>query len=122
MVGLSAKLSHLRATPPFAGLSDDALATVATLADEVAVPAGYIIVYDGDWGDEVFVVADGTAAVIVDGRAELTLGVGALVGALAPLAPPSPWTTVVASSAMRFFVFDRDGFAGLVADHPELIS
>jgi CRP-like cAMP-binding protein len=122
IVGLASKLAHLRATPPFDRLDDDSLVRVAALADEVAVPAGYVMIYEGEWGDEVFVVADGTAAVIADGRAETTLGVGAVVGATAPLGPPARWTTVVASSPMRFFVFDRDGYAELAAHHPELVA
>jgi CRP-like cAMP-binding protein len=114
MVGLSMKLAHLRATPPFSHLDEEALADVAVLAEEVAVPTGYILVYDGDWGEEVFVVVDGTAKVIVDGRCEVTLGPGAIVGAGAL----APGVTVVAASPMRFFVFDREGFASLAPTDP----
>ncbi len=120
MVGPSAKLAHLRGTPPFSALEDDELAAVAFLADEVAAPTGYVLVYEGDWGDEVFVLAEGHAAVVVDGARLDTLGPGAMVGDVAPLQPPAPGATVVASSPVRFFVFDREGFSSLVDDHPSL--
>jgi CRP-like cAMP-binding protein len=122
MAGFAVKLAHLKATEPFADLSDDALETAVVLADEVAVPAGYVLVYEGDWGDEVFVIADGTAAVVVDGSGVTYLGPGAMIGEVSPLRPLAAGATVIATSAMRFFVFDRDGFAALVHDHPSIVA
>ena len=86
---------------------------MAALGSAVAVPAGYVLVYDGDLRDEVFVVADGTAAVVVDGRAERLLGPGAVIGAPPPLAPPAIGTMIVAATPTRFFVCDRKAFAAL---------
>jgi CRP-like cAMP-binding protein len=122
MVGWSVKLAHLRAATPFASLSDEALEAAVLLADEVAVPAGYVLVYEGDWGDEVFVIAEGTAVVVVDGDGFAHLGPGAMVGAAPPLRPPAPNATVVATSAMRFFVFDGDGFSSLARAHPSILD
>jgi CRP-like cAMP-binding protein len=122
MAGSSVKLAHLKATGPFAELSDDALRTAVLLADEVAVPAGYVLVYEGDWGDEVFVIADGTAAVVVDGDGVNDLGPGAMIGSVPPLRPPAAGATVIATSSMRFFVFDGHGFASLVHDHPSIVA
>jgi CRP-like cAMP-binding protein len=121
MAGSGVKLAHLRATTPFTTLSDQALETAVGLADEVAVPAGYVLVYEGDWGDEVFVIADGTAAVIVDDERHSSLGPGAMFGANPPLRPPATGASVVATSPMRFFVFDADGFASFAADHPVIL-
>ena len=122
MVGSSFKLAHLKAAAPFAGLSDEALESAVLLADEVAVPAGYVLVYEGDWGDEVFVIAEGTAAVVVDGEGLAQLGPGAMIGAAPPLQPPAPTATVVATSAMRFFVFDGAGFSALAREHPTILD
>jgi CRP-like cAMP-binding protein len=122
MVGASVKLAHLKATRPFAGLGDDALETAVLVADEVAVPAGYVLVYEGDFGDEVFLIAEGTAAVMVAGDGVGDLGPGAMIGTVAPLRPPAAGATVIATSAMRFFVFDGDGFASLVHEHPSIVA
>jgi CRP-like cAMP-binding protein len=122
IVGASVKLAHLRATAPFAGLSDRALASAVLLAEEVAVPAGYVLIYEGDLGDEVFVIADGMAAVVVDGHCAGDLGPGTIIGSVPPLRPPAAGATVVATSAMRFFVFDGGGFASLARQHPSIVA
>jgi CRP-like cAMP-binding protein len=122
MVGPSVKLAHLRVTPPFSGLPDDALDTAANMADEVAVPTGFVLVYEGDWGDEVFVIAEGNAAVLVEGQRVDTLVAGALFGGIGASEPLPAGSTVVAASPMRFFVFDSDGFRDLLDDHPSLVE
>ena len=82
------------------------------------MPAGYVLVYEGDWRDEVFVICDGTAAVIVDGHAQLLLGPGSVIGAVPPLAPPTRAARVVAATPTRFFVFERNAFAELGMHQP----
>ena len=61
------KVDHLRKLPLFDGLSDQQLARVAGLADEVAVPPGYVLVHEGAFGHEVFVLAEGEAEVAAEG-------------------------------------------------------
>src|SRR5437016_8422969 len=60
---------QLRTVRLFDGCSDEELERIAQLADEIAVPAGYVLVYEGDWGHEVFVVAEGEAEVTAGGDA-----------------------------------------------------
>jgi CRP-like cAMP-binding protein len=115
--GLSEKAVRLRRTSPFSALGNGALERVAALADEVAVPSGYLLVYSGQWRDEVYVIADGKAAVIVDGRAELTLGPGSVIGSATLPGPVTPRTAVVACTPLRFFVLERRAFDSVAADH-----
>src|SRR4029079_9948309 len=61
----------------FDGCTDAQLERIARIADEIAVPAGYVLVYEGDWGHEVFVVAGGEARGTGRGRAPAVLGGGA---------------------------------------------
>ena len=112
------KVDHLREVLLFEGCSDAELGQIAQVADEIAVPAGYVLVYEGDWGNEVFVVADGTAKVTASGRTLADLAVGSVIGELAVLNPAPRTATVVASTAMRFFVFDRDAFEALLEEFP----
>ena len=112
------KVEHLRQVLLFDGCSDEELQRIARSADEVAVPSGYVLVYEGDWGNEVFVVAEGEARVTAGGRTLAELGSGAVIGELAVLNPAPRTATVTASTAMRFFVFDRDGFEAILADVP----
>jgi CRP/FNR family transcriptional regulator len=112
------KVEHLREALLLNGSSDDALRRIAQMADEIAVPAGYVLVYEGDWGNEVFVVADGEARVTAGGRTLAVLGASAVIGEL-PLFNPSPRTaTVTASTPMRFFVFDSDSFDVVLEEFP----
>ncbi len=112
------KVDHLREVLLFEGCSDDDLSQIAHVADEIAVPAGYVLVYEGDWGNEVFVVADGAAKVTAGGRTLADLAVGSVVGELAVLNPAPRTATVVASTSMRLFVFDRDAFEALLEQFP----
>jgi CRP-like cAMP-binding protein len=102
----------------FDGCSDEELRRIAQMADEIAVPAGYVLVYEGDWGNEVFVVAEGEALVTVGGRTLAVLGASGVIGELAVLNPAPRTATVTASTAMRFFVFDRDSFEALMEEFP----
>jgi CRP-like cAMP-binding protein len=114
-------VERLREVLLFDGCSPDELQRIAQLADEIAVPAGYVLVYEGDWGSEVFVVAEGQARVTASGRTLAVLGVGAVVGELAVLNPAPRTATVTASTPMRLFVFDRQAF-DTVLDESSLIA
>jgi CRP/FNR family transcriptional regulator, cyclic AMP receptor protein len=112
------KVERLRGVGLFAGCSDQQLGKIAQLADEIAVPKDYVLVYEGDYGDEVFVIAEGEAEVTNGSRKAAALGPGSVVGELAVLDSGPRSATVTASSAMRFFVFERRAFAALLEDFP----
>jgi len=112
------KVEHLRQLLLFAGCDDIELRRIARMADEIAVPSGYVLVYEGDWRDEVFVVADGDAEVTVDGRTLTTIGASAVIGDLRLLEPAPPSATVTAATPMRFFVFERESFEALLDELP----
>jgi CRP-like cAMP-binding protein len=114
------KVEHLREVRLFEGCSDDELERIARMADEIAVPAGYVLVYEGDWGHEVFVVAEGEAEVTAGGRMLALLDVGAVIGELAVLNPAPRTATVVAASPMRFFVFEDNAFESLLTEFPAI--
>jgi CRP-like cAMP-binding protein len=112
------KGTHLRELRLFDGCSDEQLERIALMADEIAVPAGYVLVYEGDWGHEVFVVAEGEAEVTAGGRMLALLDSGAVIGELAVLNPAPRTATVVAASPMRLLVFNDDGFEELLEEFP----
>jgi len=112
------KVEHVREVLLFDGCSDEELRRIARMADEIAVPAGYVLVYEGDWGHDVFVVAEGEARVTVNGRTLAVLGVGSVIGELAVLSPAPRSATVTAATPMRFFVFYADAFEALLTEHP----
>jgi CRP-like cAMP-binding protein len=114
------KVEHLRDVRLFDGCSDEELEQIARMADEIAVPSGYVLVYEGDWGNEVFVVAEGEAEVTAGGRMLALLDAGAVIGELAVLNPAPRTATVVAASPMRLFVFEDHAFESVLAEHPAI--
>jgi CRP-like cAMP-binding protein len=114
------KVEHLREVQLFDGCSDEELERIARMADEVAVPAGYVLVYEGDWGHEVFVIAEGEAEVTAGGRMLALLDAGAVIGELAVLNPAPRTATVVAASPMRFLVFEDNAFESLLTEFPAI--
>lgn len=113
------KVEHLRQVPLFAGLVDDDLRTLASVADEVAVPPGYVLVYDGQ-SHEVFVIVSGTAEISSDGVIDGMVGAGDVIGELGLLDPAPSSATVTAASPMRFFLFDQERFSTLLHEFPLL--
>jgi CRP-like cAMP-binding protein len=120
-MGLSGRAARLRGTAPFSALADHDLERLAAVADEVCVPAGFLLVDEDDGDDHLFVIARGTATAFSDDGVVRTLGAGAVIGEVTPSAPESRRRTIVASTPVRLFVFDVDGVAKLAAEHPELI-
>lgn len=112
------KVEHLRKVRLFDGLSDRDLVRVTGLADEVAVPAGYVLVHEGAFGHEVFVLVEGEADVTADGRALAALGSGAVVGEMAVMDRGRRAATVVARTPLRMFVFESTSFVTLLEDFP----
>ena len=110
--------THLREVRLFDGCTDEQLENIARLADEIAVPVGYVLVYEGDWGHEVFVVAEGEAEVTAGGRMLALLDQGSVVGELAVLNPAPRTATVVAASPMRLLVFNDQAFEELLEEFP----
>jgi CRP-like cAMP-binding protein len=120
-MGLSTRAARLRDTTLFASLDDDALERAADLADEVYLPAGYVVVDEDDRADHLLVIASGTAtARSPDGDAN-ALGPGTAIGELSRVGWNARRGRVVAATPLRLFMFDADGFADLVTDRPGLL-
>ncbi len=112
------RVEHLRRVPLFEGCSDADLARIARASDEIAVPTGYVLVHEGDWGEEAFVIADGEAEVAVDGRQLAVLGPGSVVGEMAVLDGGPRTATVAAVTPLRLFAFDSSVFTTLLDNVP----
>jgi CRP/FNR family cyclic AMP-dependent transcriptional regulator len=114
-------LGRLRALPLFAGLSDDVLRRVESLAVEVEVGAGQTLARADDPGSGMFVIEEGT--VVVEGRGEhvIELGPGEFVGELALLVPESTRAARVrAKTDVRCLAIGRAEFEQLLEDEPRI--
>ena len=112
------KLAHLAAVPLFASCSKKELKELASLCDEVSVPAGKVIVRQGSTSFECYVVHDGTLKVEIDGNLVTTLGAGSHFGEFAPIDKRPRSATVTAVTDATLLVLGPSQFSTALADIP----
>jgi CRP/FNR family transcriptional regulator, cyclic AMP receptor protein len=111
-------IEHLAQVPLFSALSRRELALVARRAEDVVVPAGKVLVSEGETGQQFFVIMSGTAKLSRRGRKLVTLGPGDSFGELALLDKHPRNATAVAETPMELVVLGQREFAGLIDDVP----
>jgi CRP-like cAMP-binding protein len=114
----------VKSIPLFASVPRQLRRTVASWADEVAVPAGTELTRQGGRAHEFFVVVSGTADVTRDGAHVAALEAGDFFGEVGLLAAHS-WVrtaTVVATSPMRLLVLARRQFRELMFAAPTVAA
>lgn len=104
----------------FQGCSKKELERVARAGDEITMTAGTIMIDQGQYGREAFVLLDGEAIVKRNGRKVATLGPGAVVGELSLLDHGPRTATVVCATDCRLLVIDHRRFIGVVDDVPAI--
>jgi CRP-like cAMP-binding protein/Zn-dependent protease len=109
-------LAELRELPVFSKLDSEQLAVILEHGGWVTVGPSDAPVTQGEPGDRFFVVASGRAEVVRDGKSVGSLGRGDYFGEVALLRNIPRTATVMASTPMRLFALDRDGFEVVIAD------
>ena len=120
MVGRDAYLDHLAQVPLFAACSKKELQTIARASDELALPAGRVLVEQDTSGHECFVLVDGTVSVSINGTAVATLGPGAYFGELSLLDKGPRTATVTAETPVTVLVLGPREFATVIDEVPSL--
>jgi CRP-like cAMP-binding protein len=117
-----AKLDLLRSIPLFSGLGKKEIQRLGQLTDSIDVPAGRVLMRQGDRGSEMFVIVSGKLAVERDGKALAEHGSGAVVGEIALLAEMPRTATVIALEPSRLFVLSNREFRSLMDEMPSVRS
>ncbi len=120
MAATDTKRELLRTIPLFAGLSGRELDRVEQLADTVDLPAGHVLMRQGETGREMFVIASGGVVVERDGREISRPGPGAVVGEIALIAEGPRTATVTTSSPSTMVVLGHREFHTLMEDSAEV--
>lgn len=115
-----AKLELLRSVPLFSGCTKRELGEIATLADEIALPAGTTLIQEGRLGHEFFALIDGTVEVTAKGRPAKKLESGSFFGEMALVSSRPRNSTVKAVTPVRVLVVHESGFRRLLHDSPEI--
>ena len=120
MASRSKHLEHLAEIPLFSALNKKDLQRIAKSSNEITLPAGSVLVDQGDMGREAFVLIEGTATVSRNGRKVGTLGPGDAVGELALLDHGPRTARVSADTDLTALVLSAREFAGVIEEVPGL--
>ena len=113
-----AKVELIRQAPLFAHCSARELSAIATIADEIDIPEGKVLIRAGDRGAEFFVIVDGAVAVTRNGRKLRTLGAGDFLGEIALVSRVPRTATARATTPVRALVVHERAFRELLRRSP----
>jgi CRP-like cAMP-binding protein len=108
------KLDLLRSIPLFATAKPKELQHIGQLADEVEMPAGRVLMRQGDRGAEMFIIVSGAGTVVRDGVEVAAVGPGAWIGELALLSEGRRNATVTLTQPSRLLVLGHREFHSLL--------
>jgi CRP/FNR family cyclic AMP-dependent transcriptional regulator len=111
-------IKHFQTVPLFSSVSRDGLRALIQAATEVDVREGSVLVSEGEWGREMYVILRGTADVTKAGRKLRELIPGDFFGEMAFLSPAPRTATVTARSDMRVMVLDSRAMGAVVEKEP----
>jgi CRP-like cAMP-binding protein len=119
-LGANAKINLLKNAPLFAHCSKQELQQIASIADELDLPEGKVLIREGERGREFFVIVDGVVEVRRKGRKVNDLGAGAFVGEIALLSKIPRTATVTAKTSVDVLVITDRAFMALLEKQPNL--
>ena len=114
------KLELLKRTPLLAQLGRHELEEVGRLADEVDVPAGKVVMRQGDTGHEFFVLVDGSVGIDRNGTRIRDLGPGDHFGEIALLSEGPRTATATAETPTKLLVLGHREFHSLMSQYPSI--
>jgi len=114
------KVELLSNVPLFAACNRNELKRIASLADEIEVPAGKVLCKEGAPGREFFVIAEGQATATLRRKKVATFGPGNFFGEMAILDHQPRSATITTESPTRLFVVDIRSFGQLLEDAPNV--
>ncbi|RJO73963.1 MAG: cyclic nucleotide-binding domain-containing protein [Myxococcales bacterium] len=96
------------------------LARIAQITREVVFAAGDALMTEGDIGDAAYLIVEGEVVVQAGGVPVANLGKDQCVGEMAILDSEPRSATVVASSAVRALVIEREDFYDILHERAEI--
>jgi hypothetical protein len=115
------KVIMLKAVQMFAETSEDVLADVASILEEVSVAKDEVIFRKGEVGDSMYIIIEGRVRVYDADRTIVYLGERDIFGELALLDPEPRLASIHAAEDTRLFRLDRDAFLELMSGNIEIV-
>jgi CRP/FNR family cyclic AMP-dependent transcriptional regulator len=119
-LGSNSKVDLIKGVPLFASASKQELAEIASIADEIDLPEGKVLIREGDTGREFFVLIDGTAEVTRGGKKVASIGPGDFFGEIALIAKTPRNATITTTSPVRTLVITDRAFRQLLDHSPQI--
>jgi CRP-like cAMP-binding protein len=116
---MAIKPHELDDVPLFQHLADDVRQKFATWVSEVSVPEGKHLAEEGEYAYDLFIIKDGTAEVIQEGRTVAELGPGEFFGEMGVLEKARRNATVVAKTPMTLLTLTSWDVKRLEQKSPE---
>jgi CRP-like cAMP-binding protein len=120
MLRKNAKVELLKSVPLFRECSNKELNELASLADELELPAGRKLTAEGASGREFIVIVDGAAEVQRKGRKIADLRSGDFLGEISLITGEPRTATVTTTKPSRLLVITAQAFRTLLRDLPSL--
>jgi CRP/FNR family transcriptional regulator, cyclic AMP receptor protein len=119
-LGHNSKIDLIKQVPLFSSASKSELEQVASIADELDLPEGKVLIREGDAGREFFVLIDGTAEVERGGKKVASLGPGDFFGEISLIAKTPRNATITTTSPVRALVVTDRAFRQLLDRSPQI--
>ncbi len=117
---MDAKLELLAKVPLFSKLDRGSLEGVGRLVDEIDLPAGKMLMHEGELPYEFFLIVDGQVRIERDGQQLSVLGAGDFLGEIALLDGGRRTATATTQTPVRLLVLGSREFHSLLAENPDI--
>jgi CRP-like cAMP-binding protein len=116
------KIDLLHGIPLFSTFDTRQLERLGMLADEVDVPAGKVLMRQGESGMDLMVIVSGSVAIDRDGQRLSTLGTGDFFGEIAVLDGGPRTATATAAEPSSLLVITHRDFHSMLDEFPEVAA
>jgi voltage-gated potassium channel len=117
-----ARQQFLSGVPFFTGCSAEQVREISRLSEERPIAAGTELCRQDDFENEVYVIVEGDAEVVIDGTSVGKTHVGEVVGELAMLGNGRRAATLRALEPMRVLVLDAREVDSVLAADPSSVQ
>ncbi|TML15151.1 MAG: cyclic nucleotide-binding domain-containing protein [Actinobacteria bacterium] len=115
-----AKVALIKRIPLFKHCSKKELGQIASIADELDLKDGAMLTREGKGGREFFVIVEGSADVLKDGKRVNTVHEGDFIGEISLVTGQPRTASVQATSPVRVLVITSRNFSKLLDGSPEI--
>lgn len=120
MASSDPKVDLIRSVSLFQGLGRKELEQIAQLVDDVDIPAGKVLMRQGESGAEMFIIAAGSVRIERNGEFIRDSGPGTSIGEMALLSEGPRTATVTATVPTRILLAGHREFHQLMEEHPAI--